>query len=95
MSKGTVRAYGANTLTPLWTQHLGIEISPSVQPLLVNNGTGSTDGTLWLVSGSGEVRGLRVNNNGLGSYLNAAWPKAFGDNCNTGRRGGLAIGECF
>jgi hypothetical protein len=73
---GTVQAFDTTTATlePRWVQNLGIRISPTAQPVLVGS-------TLWVVSSSGEVRGVQVNSNGLSR--SAQWPKAFRDNCNS------------
>jgi len=75
---GQVWAFEAARLgEPLWTENLGIHISPGAQPVLLGNG-------LWVVGVSGEIRGLRVGSAGLNRK--AYWPKAFRDNCNTSSR---------
>lgn len=71
---GSVLAFDADTLKHLWTQRLGLSISPTAQPLLVGN-------TLWVLGTQGQMLGLRVASRGLNRK--AAWPKAFRDNCNT------------
>jgi outer membrane protein assembly factor BamB len=73
-NNGTVRAFDADSLALLWTEALGIPISHEAQPVLVGN-------TLWVVGLQGQVRGVRVDSNGLNRE--APWPKAFRDNCNT------------
>jgi hypothetical protein len=78
-TSGTVLALNAETLLPLWVQSLGIRVLPTTQPVLVPNTRGG--GTLWVVGARGEVRGIRVSNEGLSQT--ASWPKAFRDNCNT------------
>jgi len=71
---GTVLAFHAETLEPLWTVELGIPIAPTAQPALAGN-------MLWTVGTGGQVRALRVASNGLSR--SATWPKTFRDNCNT------------
>ena len=74
---GKVIAFAANASTgdaPLWTVELGFPVSKTAQPVLAGN-------TLWVVGTGGQVRGIRVNSNGLSDT--AQWPKAFRDNCNT------------
>jgi len=75
---GSVLAYGTELGEPLWTYNLGIGVVESTaQPVL-------SDNTLWVVGARGEVRGIRVNSNGLSRK--AHWPKTFRDNCNTSSR---------
>jgi len=81
---GKVLAYRAERLgEPLWTESLGFNILPEVQPVLVADTQGG-GGTLWLIGAGGQIRGLRVGSAGLNRT--AHWPKAFRDNCNTGSR---------
>jgi len=70
------------TLRLLWMISLGFEVSNTAQPVLSPNASGG--GTLWVVGLQGQVRGIRVNSDGLNRF--APWPKAFRDNCNTGSR---------
>ena len=71
---GTVQAFEASTLKHVWSQSLGMHVSPTAQPVL----SGSM---LWVAGSSGQVRGVHVNSDGLSR--SAHWPKAFHDNCNT------------
>jgi|GEM_PF-3144442 len=71
---GTVYAFRADNLQPLWTQGLAINVSPTAQPVLKGN-------RLWLVSTNGQVRSVLVNSNGLSR--SARWPKMHRDNCNS------------
>jgi hypothetical protein len=87
-TSGTVLAFRADTLAPLWTMELGLNISSVAQPLLVGN-------VLWTVGLRGEISALRVGSQGLNR--SAHWPKAFHDNCNTSSRQATALNMpgCF
>jgi len=90
---GKVLAFNAETLGLLWVESLGIDISPTAAPVLTPHEMGG--GILWVVGMRGEVRGTRVGSNGLNR--NAAWPKAFHDNCNTNSRltTATSLPSCF
>jgi hypothetical protein len=81
-NNGRVFGYRAFNLRQLWMVELGFGISSTAQPVLVPHADGG--GTLWVVGTEGQVRGIRVNSNGL--HRNSPWPKAFRDNCNTSSR---------
>jgi len=76
------QASPSGVLRHLWTVDVGFAISPSAQPVLTKHS--ERGGSLWVVGAQGQVRGIRVDGEGLNKT--AAWPKAFRDNCNTGSR---------
>jgi outer membrane protein assembly factor BamB len=71
---GTIYAFNAETLKPLWKYPLGITVAPKAQPLL-------KDKRLWVASTTGQVRGVPVRSSGLNRT--AYWPKMHRDNCNS------------
>jgi hypothetical protein len=74
MTNGTLYTLNAESFALLETKHLGINIAPTAQPVLVGN-------RLWIISTQGELRGIVVNSNGLSKM--AQWPKMHRDNCNS------------
>jgi len=77
---GTVHAFRADTLAPLWVVRLlnsanqPIRVHPTAQPVLNGN-------RLWVMGTQGELRSVLVNSNGLSR--SARWPKMHRDNCNS------------
>jgi len=85
-TSGKVLVFRADSLRLLREVELGIEVSPTAQPVLVGR-------MLWAVGTSGEIRGLEVGSEGLSRA--ARWPKAFRDNCNTSSMHSGALVHCF
>jgi len=88
---GTVHAFLADTLTPLWTRTLlnrtgqqPMSIAPTAQPVLKGD-------RLWVMGTQGELRSVLVNSDGLSQ--SAQWPRMHRDNCNSNSH--FVAGNCL